>query len=578
MRCQNVKLFLHEPLSYMRKKLSYSRLLSRFFAITLLGNPLAAGLVYFQGNTHVKFTEVRESARLNFEHNHCPTEEKYYVETLGAGGGFLDYDNDGDLDIYVVNGAHLPDLKKLDSSYYNRLYRNDGDGRFTDVTDAAGVSGEGYSGGVAVGDYDNDGDPDLYVTTYKSNILYRNNGDGTFTDVTDLAGVSDGKWSTSAGFFDYDNDGDSDLYVAHYVDFRFQNNVVCRDWEGRRYYCHPDVYDGSPDVLYRNNGDGTFTDVTRAAGVWNPEGKGLGVVMADYNNDGLVDLFVANDSVINFLYRNKGDGTFEDTSLYSAAGYDKNGRPQACMGTDFGDYDGDGNLDLFVTNLEFETHTLYRNNGDETFTDVTRDTGLAEATFYFAGWGTKFFDFDNDGLQDLFISNGGLLMNAHLYKKGVSYAAQKLLLKNVGGKFEDVTGQHGQDLLKQTVGRGAAFGDYDNDGDMDILVLNNGQPPSLLRNDGGNLNHWLQIRLMGTKSNRDAIGARVTVIAGDFKQVDQVKGGGSYLSANDYRLHFGLGEKTRVDLLEIKWPSGAVDRRENLAVDRLLIIREDSII
>jgi hypothetical protein len=525
----------------------------------------------------LQYKDVTESSRIDFKHNASITNEKYILETIGAGAAFLDYDNDGLLDIYLANGAHLPDLQKSDPSYYNRLYRNNGNGTFTDATMKAGVMGKGYSGGVAAGDYDNDGNEDLYVTTYLGNILYHNNGDGTFSDVTSKAGVTDGKWSTSAAFLDYDNDGNLDLFVTHYVNFNFANNVICKDWEGRPYYCHPDVYDGLANTLYHNNGDGSFTDVSKAAGVFNPQGKGLGVVAADYDDDGRIDIFVANDAVANFLYRNRGDGTFEDVTLSSGTGYDRNGRPQSCMGTDFGDYDRDGKLDLIVTNLEFETHTLYHNKGDGSFEDLTQETGLASATFYYAGWGTKFLDFDNDGFLDLFIVNGGLLDNIELYKKGVTYAQKKLLLRNLNGKFVNETERYGQDLLKPTVARGAAFGDYDNDGDIDILVLNSGQPPNLLRNDGGNLNHWLKLKLIGTKSNRDAIGTRVTVVAGDLKQMDQVRGGGSYLSASDYRLHFGLGDRTQIDLLEIRWPSGTVQKLKNIKIDQILTVREQAV-
>jgi hypothetical protein len=554
----------------------------RIFGSVLVGNLLILTFFSRQERSNqvpsvvLQYKDVTGSSQIHFKHNPSVTKEKYILETIGAGAAFFDYDNDGLLDIYLVNGAHLPDLKKSDPGYYNRLYRNNGNGTFTDVTTKAGVIGRGYSGGVAAGDYDNDGNEDLYVTTYLGNILYHNNGDGTFTDVTDSAGVTDGRWSTSAAFLDYNNDGKLDLFVVHYVGFNFQNNVVCKDWEGRPYYCHPDVYDGLPNTLYRNNGDGTFTDVSKVAGVFNPEGKGLGVVVADYDDDGYVDIFVANDAVANFLYHNKGDGTFEDVTLSSGTGYDRNGRPQSCMGTDFGDYDRDGKLDLIVTNLEFETHTLYRNKGDGTFEDSTHETGLGPATFYYAGWGTKFLDFDNDGFQDLFIANGGLLDNIELYKKGVTYAQRKLLLRNVNGKFVNETERYGADLLFPTVARGAAFGDYDNDGDIDILVLNNDQPPNLLRNDGGNLNHWLKIKLIGTTSNRDAVGARVTVVSGDLKLVDQVKGGGSYLSANDLRVHFGLGSRTQIDSLQIKWPSGKVELRKNLKVDEILTIWEDA--
>ena len=552
----------------------------RILAFALVVNVLV--LTFLSGQERSKavltatlqYKEVTEAAHIRFNHNPSVSQEKYILETLGAGGAFLDYDNDGLLDIYLVNGAHLPDLKKSDSGDYNRLYHNNGNGTFTDVTVKAGVAGKGYCEGVAVGDYDSDGNEDLYVTTYRGNILYHNNGDGTFTDVTDKAGVIDGKWSTSAAFLDYNNDGKLDLFVAHYVNFSFDNNVVCKDWEGRPTYCHPDVYDGLPNTLFRNNGDGTFTDASKAAGILNPQGKGLGVVAADYDGDGYVDIFVANDAVANFLYHNRGDGTFEDVTLISGTGYDRNGHPQSCMGTDFGDYDRDGKLDLIVTNLEFETHTLYRNKGDGTFEDLTHETGLAQATFYYAGWGTKFFDFDNDGFQDLFIANGGLLDDIALHKKGVTYAQRKLLLRNFNGKFVSDSEEYGPDLLKPTVARGAAFGDYDNDGDIDVLVLNNGQPPNLFRNDGGNLNHWLQVKLIGTKSNRDAIGAQVTVVAGDLKLVDQVKGGGSYLSASDYRLHFGLGKRSQIDSLEIRWPSGIQERRQNIKANQMLVLQE----
>jgi enediyne biosynthesis protein E4 len=545
----------------------------------LLQNPL---LLNFLGQEQGKlaptallqYTDVAESAQIRFKHNPSVTQQKYILETIGAGGAFFDYDNDGLLDIYLVNGAHLPDLKKSEAGFYNQLYRNNGNGVFTDTTEKAGVAGRGYGGGVAAGDYDNDGHEDLYVTTYQGNILYRNKGDGTFADVTNQAGVTDGKWSTSAAFLDYNNDGKLDLFVTHYVKFTFENNVVCKDWEGRPYYCHPDVYDGLPNSLYRNNGDGTFTDVSMAAGIHNPQGKGLGVVAADYDGDGHIDIFVANDAVANFLYHNRGDGTFEDVTLISGTGYDRNGRPQSCMGTDFGDYDRDGKLDLIVTNLEFETHTLYRNKGDGTFEDSTQETGVAQATFYYAGWGTKFFDFDNDGFEDLFIANGGLLDNIELHKKGVTYAQSKLLLRNSNGKFINETKRYGTDLLKPTVARGAAFGDYDNDGDIDVLVLNNAQPPNLFRNDGGNLNHWFQIKLVGTKSNRNAIGARVTVTAGDLRLADQVRGGGSYLSASDYRLHFGLGKRTQIDSLEIRWPSGSEQRLKNIKANQLMIVHE----
>jgi hypothetical protein len=512
---------------------------------------------------------------VTFTHYNGAKGEKYLVETMGSGAAFLDYNNDGYLDLYAVNGA---EMSGEGVSPGNVLYRNNRDRTFTDVTDQAGVRGNRYYGmGVCVADYDNDGDQDIYLTNFGPNVLYRNNGNATFTDVTALAGIGDARWGSSCAFADYDNDGDLDLYVANYLDFaQAKKNVWCgRHEEGFRTYCHPDNFDGVASVLYRNNGNGTFTDVTEAAGVLNPAGKGLGVVFGDYDNDGDVDLYVANDSVANFLYRNNGNGTFTEVGVLSGVAYDGEGKAEAGMGVDFADYDNDGLLDIFVTNFDFETNTLYRNQGNSLFIDITDLVGLGQDREPYMGWGTKLLDYDNDGSKDLFVANGHLQDNIHLYNDVMTYAQGNQLFHNKGrGRFVEVTLSSGPGLLSKRVGRGVAFGDYDNDGDTDIFIVNNNQPATLLRNDGGNRNHWLMVKTVGTKSNREGIGARVKVEAGGLTQVAEVRSGSSYLSQNDLRLLFGLGSSAKVDRVEVRWPSGTVETVENVAANQLLILTE----
>jgi hypothetical protein len=522
----------------------------------------------------VQFVEVTSQAGVAFTHHNGATGQKHLVETMGSGAAFFDYNSDGYLDIYAVNGA---DLSDKGGSPGNGLYGNNGDGTFTNVTDQAGVRGNGHYGmGVCVADYDNNGDQDIYITSLGPNVLYRNNGDGTFTNVTDQASVGDARWGSSCAFADYDNDGNVDLYVANYLNLTLADNKWCgRHEEGFRTYCHPDNFDGTADVLYRNNGDGTFTEVTREAGVSNPAGKGLGVVFGDYDNDGNVDIFVANDSTANFLYHNNGDGTFTEVGVLSGVAYNGEGQAEAGMGVDFADYDNDGLLDIFVTNFDFETNTLYRNQGSGFFVDATALAGLGEDREPYMGWGTKLFDYNNDGNKDLFVVNGHLQDNIQLYSDVTTYAQSNQLFRNNGGdRFTEVSLSSGQGLLSKKVGRGAAFADYDNDGDTDIFIVNNNQRATLLRNDGGNRNHWLMVKTVGTKSNRDGIGARVKVAAGQLAQTAEVRSGSSYLSQNDSRLLFGLGSQAKVDQVEIRWPSGVVEIFRNVAANQLLTLTE----
>jgi len=522
----------------------------------------------------VQFVDVAQAAGLHFKHWNGASPEKYVLETMGSGVAFLDYNNDGLLDIYLVNGGTVPG-HPAPAPVRNALYRNNGDGTFTDVTDDAGVGGNGYYGmGVAAADYDGDGWTDLFVTTFGRNILYHNNGDGTFTDVTDRAGVAGGGWSTSAAFLDYDRDGRLDLFVARYVNFDFDHNVTCGDPVRRiRAYCHPDVYDGMTSLLYHNNGDGTFTDVSKSSGIAAHVGKGLGVVAADFDEDGWIDIFVANDSMRNFLFRNRGDGTFEEIGIASGAALDESGRPHAGMGTAAGDYDGDGRLDLIVTNLDREYNELYRNLG-KGFVDASYQTGFAAPSLPFVGWGTEFFDYDNDGDLDVLVVNGHVIDNIELFRTDSTYRQRKLLFENIGGRFREVAAQHGAALMVPQVSRGAAFGDYDNDGDVDVVVQNLGGSPELLRNDGGNRNRWISLALEGTKSPRDPIGTRVRCTVAGRVLTRYLAGGGSYLSSSDHRIHIGLGKADRAERIEIQWPSGAKELLENVAAGKFYRVRE----
>ena len=535
--------------------------------------PLLCGGYGQEASKGVRFTDVTLQAGIRFKHVNSASGRMYYVETAGAGCAFLDYNNDGKLDIYLVNGATLPGFKP-ERPITGALYRNNGDGTFMDVTAQAGVAAEGiYGMGVAVGDYDNDGNEDLYITGFQRSVLFHNNGNGTFTDRTTAANVGNlGFWGSSAAFLDYDNDGFLDLFVANYVEFDLKNNIICGE-PGMRGYCCPVEYPGVSNVLYHNERNGRFTDVTKKAGIFNPDGKGLGVVAADLNGDSWIDIYVANDGVANFLYYNNGNGTFRETGLFSGVAYNSDGRALAGMGTDVSDYNLDGRPDILVTNFSTEGASLYRNEEDE-FVEASVETGLRKPTFFFTGWGTRFFDYDNDGDQDVFIANGHPDDSLELVSTSITHAQPKLLLSNEGGLFTDVSRLSGDSIVKPSVSRGVSFGDFDDDGDIDVLIANNNGAPTLLRNDGGNRNHWIKLRLIGKASNRDGIGAKVTVVAGGLVQSDQLRGGGSYLAAHDPRLHFGLGREDRIDCIEIKWPSGRLQKLSNVKGDQIITVRE----
>ena len=516
---------------------------------------------------------------ISWKHNNGRSPNYYLPETTGAGCAFLDYDNDGWMDIYLVNSGRC-DFFTPNPPLRNALYHNNRDGTFTDVTEKAGVSGGGYGMGVAVGDYDGNGFPDLYVTQYGGSILYHNNGDGTFTDVTQKAGVGAPGWGSSAVWFDYDNDGRLDLFVCRFVDFSKEKNKFCGNPEtGERYYCIPRVYDPMPSWLFHNNGDGTFTDVSNETGIAQHRGKAWGVVATDVDNDGRMDIFVANDTVPNFLFVNRG-GKFEEAGLEAGVAYSGEGRARSGMGVDSADFDQDGWADLFVDNVDHEMYSLYRSNGDGTFDDEAESNGLGTATVLMSGWGVKFFDFDNDGDLDLLVANGHPDDKVEEHYAHVKYREPLLLFHNTGGRgrrvFDNVSAQAGPPFQQQFAARGLAIGDYDNDGAVDVLVAVNNGAPLLLRNVACRATHWLGVRLAGRKANRDAVGAKVTWQAGDLKRRRFKIGGGSYLASHDPRMVFGIGQRTKIDWVEIKWPqpSGLVERFTYLPIDRYITLEE----
>jgi enediyne biosynthesis protein E4 len=541
------------------------------------GRARAATCEAAPGTIPVCFTDVRQAAGITFRQDATATQEKYYLETMGTGLGWIDYDQDGLLDLYLVQSG-ATDIYTPPQPLRSALYHNNGDGTFTDVTEKAGVGGAGHYGqGVAVGDYNNDGYPDLYVTGYGRAILYHNNGDGTFRDVTGKAGLADeGQWSTSAAWIDYDKDGWLDLVVCNYIEWSPQNNLWCGEHRpGYRAYCHPDNYRGERIKLYHNNHDGTFTDVSKKSGIGIPEAKGLGVVTADFNNDGWPDIAIANDTWPNFLFINQRDGTFKDVSFISGVAASADGRYEAGMGIDAADVDGDGWLDIYITHLDFELNRLYHNNHDETFNDATYTAGIAANITFLSGVAARFLDYDNDGWPDIVQANGAMLDNISLYHSEEQYPQPKLMFRNLGqGKFAKVSEYLGPDFMRPVVGRGLATADFDNDGDIDVAINVRGDYPELLRNDGGNANNWLTVKLLGTKSNRDGLGTVLKLTAEGFTQLKQAQGGMSYMSASDPRHHFGLGQRKKIESLEITWPSGQVDKLANLSPNQFITVKE----
>jgi len=531
------------------------------------------------------FVDAAARAGITFRHRASHTAAKYLIESMSGGVAMLDYDNDGRLDLFFVNGAALRDPMpaqgpdKSDPAFWNRLYHNNGDGTFTDVTERAGVKGHSYGMGVAVGDYDNDGLPDIYVTNFGSNILYHNNGDGTFTDVTARAGVAAGGWSTGACWVDYDRDGRLDLLVARYVDWDFSRNPVCGEPKpGYRAYCHPDHFAPVTHLLFHNNGDGTFTDVSGKSGIARSKGKGLGVAVNDFNQDGWPDILVANDSFPQQLFRNNGNGTFTEMGLEAGLAYDENGKTFAGMGIDFADYNNDGWPDVFIDALANQRFALYRNDRGTSFDYVSGESGVGSATLIHSGWGARFLDYDNDGWQDLFVAQGHVMDNIELTQPALRYKEPPLLLHNAAGRFVDASASSGEPFRSLLAARGVACGDINNDGFPDIAINCNDGPPLLLMNQGGNGNHWLIVRPIGSKSNRDGIGARMKLISESGRpQYAFVSTAGSYLSASDRRVHFGLGADRSARLLEITWPSGAVQRFENVKAGQVLVAREPSV-
>jgi enediyne biosynthesis protein E4 len=539
--------------------------------------PILAGSLFAEVAAKPLFLEVPSSTSgITWRHVNGRSPDYYLPETTGAGCAFLDFDNDGWMDIYLVNSGKC-DFYTPSEPLRNALYRNNRDGTFTDVTEKAGVPGNGYGMGVAVGDYNGDGWPDLYITQYGHSILYRNNGDGTFTDVTEKAGVAAPGWASSAVWFDYDNDGRLDLFVCRFVNFDKSKNKFCGNPRtGERYYCVPTAYEPAESWLFHNNGDGTFTDVSQASGIAKVLGKAWGVVATDINNDGWMDLFVANDTAPNFLFVNQGKGRFREMGLQAGVAYSQDGRARSGMGVDSADFDQDGWQDLFVTNVDQEMYSLYHNARDLTFDDLAGPSGLGRLTRLMSGWGLKFFDYDNDGNLDLMIANGHPDDKIEEHSSHVSYKEPFLLFHNDGSKLENVSSLAGPVFHQDFAARGLAVGDFDNDGAVDVLVAVNNGGPVLLRNTAAADNHWLGLRLVGRKSNPDAIGARITWKAGDLKRSRLKVGGGSYLSSHDPREVLGIGKREKIERLEIHWPrpSERVETFTGLPVDRYITIVE----
>jgi enediyne biosynthesis protein E4 len=564
-----------------------SPLLGKSLVLASVAALLLAWLAVAQTNSNsatngaAKFVDITAASGIHFTNRASHTSQKYLLETMGSGVALFDYDNDGRLDIFLVNGAPLSDPTlpgtiphKTGPEYWNRLYHQKKDGTFEDVTEKAGLQGTGYDMGVAVGDYDNDGYEDLYVTGYGGNHLYHNNGDGTFTDVTKSSGTGGSGWSTSAAWVDLDNDGLLDLVVLRYMKWDF-NDIWCGEHKpGYRAYCHPDLFPPVTPLVYHNDGNGHFTEVSAKIGLDKP-GKGLGIGVADYDGDGHIDLFVANDSMNEFLYHNKGNGTFEEVGLPTEVAVDGDGRAFAGMGVAFQDYDNDGLPDLLVTDLANQKYALYKNNGDGSFTYASYLSGLAGTTLLHSGWGAGFLDYDNDGLKDFIVAQGHDIDNIQLDYPQLRYREPMLLMHNIGhGRFADVSAQSGDVFRQGWVGRGLAIGDIDNDGREDFVVSTNDGPAYILRNTTETSNHWLTLELVGHKSNRDAVGAVIKLTTSRGSQWWTVSTTGSYLSANDKRAHFGLGADPEAKAIEIRWPSGVHQILEHVKADQILRIDE----
>jgi hypothetical protein len=529
-------------------------------------------LVAGAAQTPVQFTDVTREAGIAFRHVNGASPDKHLVETMGSGGLFADVDNDGWLDIFLVDGGSLAD-PTIARRARHRLYRNRGDATFEDVTGRSGIVQGDYGMGACAGDVDNDGWIDLYVTSFGPNALYRNRGDGTFVDVTRASGVGTPVWSAGCAFSDLDRDGDLDLFVANYVNADRARSPFCGNAKrGIRLYCHPLNFSPLPGTLYRNNGRGSFTDVSDKAGIAAHLGNGLGVVVTDYDADGWPDVVVANDSVANFLFRNSRDGRFVESALGAGVAVATDGQARAGMGIDAADYDGDGRPDIVITNLDFEMHSLFRGLRDGLFAHATVESGIGPATLPFVGFGAVFFDADHDGQLDLAIANGHIMDNAPQFRSGAVYAQRKLLFRNSGRRFVEIGRSAGPGFALEKVGRGLAAGDIDNDGDLDLLVTNNGQSADLLRNDGGKANALL-VRAV-TRIRRDAVGARIRVVTGGKAQVRDIRAGSSYLGQNDLRQHFGLGDATMVERIEVTWPTGKVDIAAGVAANQIVTMQE----
>ena len=530
----------------------------------------------------IRFEEIAAKSGLSFTTASSPTSNKNQVETMVAGVALLDYDHDGYLDIFLVNGAAIPSLKKESPTYWNRLYHNNHDGTFTDVTEKAGVAGVGYGMGVAVGDYDNDGWPDIFVANVTTNQLLHNNRDGTFTDVTAKAGLQgatlDGKkmWSVGGGWFDYNNDGFPDLFVVNYCKWEVNKDPYCTIGGGVRGYCHPQYYAPMHNSLYRNNGDGTFSDVSDETGIAAQFGKGMSVSFADYDGDGFLDAFVANDTTRNFLFHNLGGKKFEEVGELAGVAYGSNGKALSGMGSDFRDVNNDGLADIWHTAVEFETFPLYQNRGRGEFADVTVSGALARATSQMSGWGNGIFDFDNDGWKDLFVARSNVLDNISQLVAERQYPERNSVFRNLGnGRFEDVAGEAGPDFERAAAHRGAAFGDVDNDGRVDAVVTVLNGAVKIFHNISSQRNHWILLKLEGSKSNRLGIGAQIRITAEDgHMQWNEVTTAVGYASSSDSRVHFGLGSNRHIREIEIRWPSGIRQTLHDLDVDRIVAVRE----